>query len=189
LQLLLSAGKESALALGKFLGACPFQLQLLSSALIKKVLLGEGRSRASRRPRRRQWERVTRRKGCARVRLRRTLALGWVGFYRRRRGLWHRGLDCEAASPRLRWPWSARAWSRWPLGCWSPPVWPSAAGCLAWAVAQPGHYRSLVLTQLASISAIPPAEWPAFCAPVLCCQVPRSRLTASVLTLPIVRLY
>jgi hypothetical protein len=34
----------------------------------------------------------------------------------------------------------------------------SAAGCLTWAWAQPGHFRSLVLTQLASISAIPPAE-------------------------------
>ena len=65
----------------------------------------------------------------------------------------------------------------------------SAAGCLALAVAQPGRFRSLVLTQLASISAIPPAEWPALYAQVPCCQVPQSRLNASALTLPIVRLY
>jgi hypothetical protein len=65
----------------------------------------------------------------------------------------------------------------------------SAAGCLACGIAQSGHFRSLVLTQLASINIIPPAEWPAFHTPLLCCQVPQNRATASALALPIVRLY
>lgn len=81
-------------------------------------------------------ERVTRRKGyasaagphpCARV----------GGVFCRRRGLWHQDLDCEAACPRLRWPRSPVGSRWWPLACWSPPVWPSAAGCLACAIAQP----------------------------------------------------
>ncbi len=105
------------------------------------VPIGEGpfgkvRSCAGRRPRRQLWS-VSPGARAERVRRCRTLALGWLGVFRRRRGQWQRVLDGEAACPRLRWPWSPRAWSRWPLGCWSPPVWPSAAGCLAWAIAQP----------------------------------------------------
>jgi len=112
---------------------------------------------------RRRWRSVSPGARATRVRRCRTLALGWVEFFRRRRGLWHRVLAGKAACPRLRWPPSPVGSRRWLLGCWSPLVWLSAAGCLAWAIAHPCQSWALLPIQPASIDAILPDEWPASC--------------------------
>jgi hypothetical protein len=157
------------------------------------VPIGEGpfgkvRSCAGRRPRRQLWS-VSPGARAERVRRCRTLALGWVGFFAAAGGC---GIRI----------WIARRPAR---GCGGlDRLWDRGGG--RWLAGVPRCGRVLLDAWLApSLSPVNlepccsssqprlmPRRRPAgrrFMPPVLCCQVPQSRLTASALTLPIVRLY